>query len=301
MINKILFIINPTSRAINKTDTESYISRLSGEYKCKCEIYYTEKSEPKTRIREKILEYQPDIAVAAGGDGTVNQVAAALIGSKTELGIIPAGSANGLAYNLGIPSDFDEAMHIILHENAKPLDAIGFNNSHYCFHLGDVGINARIVKRFEKEGSQGLLGYGKHLVKELFSKRRVFSVKIAVPGMNKKFRAELLVIANARSFGTGAVINPAGEPDDGEFEIIIIKPYHAGHFLQLVRMLVFGKIDNLQYIKVIKTKKAEITFNNPQDMQLDGEIVKGVALLKVKIIPAAVRVRYKSKPRYGLR
>ena len=291
MRKKILFIANPSSKTID--NIESAIYRLSKDYKFEWKIYYTKKTDDHAGIRDKIHDYNPGIVVAAGGDGTINMVATAIIDTRMELGIIPAGSANGLAYNLGIPSDFNAAMRNILDNDAKPIDAIRLNDDIYCYHLSDVGINARIVKRFEKEGSKGMLGYGKQMVKELFSKRSVFSFKMNASGKIKKFRAELLVIANARHFGTGAVINPAGRLDDGKFEIIIIKTYHWWNFYQLIRMLIFGRLDNLNYIKLVKTDQADIQFDFPQDMQTDGEIIRGVQILKIKIIPSAIRIRFR--------
>jgi diacylglycerol kinase (ATP) len=290
MDKRILFIVNPASGS--KRDIEPELLRFSKKYKFMWEVYYTEKTGPADKIRDKISSYKPDIVVAAGGDGTINHVASSIINSKVELGVIPAGSANGLAYNLGIPADFGEAMDFMLKSDARPLDVIQLNDDIYCFHLGDIGFNAEIVKRFEKEGSRGLLGYGRQMIKELFSKRKIFYFRLRTADLNKSFRSELLVIANARFFGTGAVINPAGILDDGKFEIIIIKPVPWWILFHLARMFIFGKIDNRKYIKVISAREAEIHFVVPQDMQVDGEITRGVEKLKIKMIPSAVRVRY---------
>ena len=293
MANKILFIVNPTSEMFNGKNIESVISGFAADYKFKWEVYYTEKYNSELNIRKKIQNFLPGLVIAAGGDGTINQVASSIIGSNIEMGIIPAGSANGLAYNLDIPSDFEEALHLALTAEANPLDAIQLNENNYCFHLSDVGINARIVKRFEREGSKGLAGYGKQMLKELFSKQSAFSFRINTQQRNKKYRAEMLVIANARCFGTGAVINPPGHPDDGEFEIVIIRPYPWWILFYLIRMFLFGKIEKLKYIDIIKAEKAGISFDKPHDMQTDGEILKGIESLQVRIIPSALKVRYK--------
>ncbi len=291
--DKILFIANPTSRIIDKEGARNEISRLSREFRFAWDIYYTEKQDHDLKIREKINEYKPGLVVAIGGDGTINPVATALIGSHMELGIIPAGSANGLAYNLGIPSGFNEAIDLILNEGAKPLDAIIINNRHYCYHLSDIGINARIVKRFEQEGSKGLIGYGKQMIKELLSKRDIFSFTIKMPGGKKRFRAELLAIANARYFGTGAVINPAGRFDDGRFEIIVIKPYPWWAIFYLIRMFLFGSIEDRRFVRILSATETEISFDKKQDLQADGEIIRDVGRLQIRIIPSAVKVRYR--------
>ena len=292
-MTKILFIANPKSSILDKYDLESVISEVAGKYKFNWELYFTEKSDTKNRIRKKISRYEPDIVVAAGGDGTVNQVASGLVRSKIELGIIPAGSANGLAYNLGIPSDIRMAIEIILENKAKPVDAICINDDIFCFHLGDIGINARIVRRFEQEGSKGLPGYGKQMLKELLSGRNHFKFMLKTHSIYKKFSAEMVVIANAKSFGTGAVINPEGLLDDGEFEIVIIRPYPWWGLFYLIRMFLFGKLEKLKFIQLIKTKQAEMVFDKPHDLQVDGEIVKDVKSLKTEIIPSALDIRYK--------
>jgi diacylglycerol kinase (ATP) len=291
--DKILFIANPTSRIIDKEGIRNEISRLSGEFRFSWEIYYTEKEKHELKIREKINEFKPGLVVAIGGDGTINPVATALIGSNMELGIIPAGSANGLAYNLGIPSGFTEAINLILNESAKPLDAIILNNTHYCYHLSDIGINARIVKRFEQEGSKGLVGYGRQMIKELFSKRDIFSFTIRMHGRKKRFSAELLAIANARYFGTGAVINPAGRIDDGRFEIIVIKPYPWWAIFYLIRMFLFGSIEDRRFVRILSGTEAEISFDKKQDLQVDGEIIRGIGRMQIRILPSAVKVRYR--------
>jgi diacylglycerol kinase (ATP) len=290
--DKILFIANPTSRNIDRDEIQDDISRFSEKYGFSWEIYYTEKDEYDLKISHRINQYNPGLVVAIGGDGTINPVATALIGSNIELGIIPAGSANGLAYNLGLPSGFRDAMNLILNETAKPMDAVVLNDKHHCYHLGDVGINARIVKRFEQEGSKGLLGYGIQMLKEIFSGHDNFSFKLLIRNSSRRFRAELIAVANARYFGTGAVINPAGRIDDGKFEIIIIKPYPWWAVFHLVRMMLFGRINHRKFVRVLSVTEAEISFDRKQDVQVDGEIIPNIDRLELKILPGAIRVRY---------
>jgi diacylglycerol kinase (ATP) len=145
-------------------------------------IYETTGENDKKGLRTLMKKFKPEVVFAVGGDGTVNLVATELIGSKTKMGIIPAGSANGLAYNLGIKDDLDQIFTDMELEKPMLMDGIKVNREHFCFHLGDIGINARIVSRFEKEGSKGMIGYGKHLIKELFNKKTWFSFYLQIPG-----------------------------------------------------------------------------------------------------------------------
>lgn len=292
MQDRILFVLNPASTTINKDEIESLISKYAVKHRFDWKIHYTVKENSEKHIQENIKEYKPDLVVAGGGDGTINQVASQLTGSGIELGIIPAGSANGLAYNLNIPPDVEQALDAIFTSDAKPLDVIRINDKINCLHLSDMGINARIVKRFEQEGAKGLLGYARQMVKELFAKKSIISFRLNIDGSSRKYKAEMLVIANARSYGTGAVINPLGQPDDGEFEIIIIRIYPWWILFYLLRMFIFGKLEKLKYIKVIRTTRAEILIDKPHDLQADGEIFRNIKTLSVKIMPSAVKIRY---------
>jgi len=252
-------------------------------------LSYTQKSFYKGR--SYIIEYTPETVVAVGGDGTVNLVARELTGTGINLGIVPIVSANGLAYNLGIPENISAAIDIIMEAPAGPPDVISINEKYYCFHLSDVGINARIVKRFEEEGSKGLLGYAKQLFKELFEGKTSFSFLIKLPGKRpEKLKAEMLVIANAKRYGTSAIINPTGEYNDGRFEIIVIKPYPWWFVINLFYAFLTGSLDKMKYIRIFSVSEAFVDLMKPQEFQVDGEIVPEVSSLKIQVMPEALRV-----------
>lgn len=287
---RILYIINPKSWEKGKKETMDKISGFSEKLNLKAEIYYTKKEDTSAHIGNEIKKISPVTVVAAGGDGTVNMVATQLINSDIRLGIIPSGSANGLAFNLGIHADEGKAMDIIENGKVRTLDVIQLNENEYCYHLSDIGINARIVHRFEKEGSRGLIGYGKQMLKELFSRHDPFSFNLKAGDLNKKYKAEMLVIANAKSFGTGATINPSGKPDDGIFELVVIKPYPWWILGSLVVRFFTGNLDKLKYVDIIQVKKAKILLDRPRSLQNDGEISEGIKELDLKIIPSALNV-----------
>jgi diacylglycerol kinase (ATP) len=287
---KLLFVINPTA-GLKRQDYFSAVRDAADDYGFQYLIYKTTGKNDGREIRRHIEDFNPVTVVAVGGDGTINLVAKELLGSRINLGIIPAGSANGLAYNLGIPDDFSEAMKIISVSAPEPFDVISINDKYYCLHLSDIGINARIVKRFEKEGDKGLIGYGRQLFKELFEDKTYFTLKLEVPGkFIRKLKAEMLVIANAESFGTGMIINPGASYNDGQFEIIIIRPYPWWFVFKLLFASVTGRFNKMKYIKVFSLKKAKVILSEPEEFQVDGEIIPDVSSLKIKIIPGALQV-----------
>ncbi|MCG6187110.1 diacylglycerol/lipid kinase family protein [Maribellus maritimus] len=287
---KILFVINPKSGNNRKGDYETQILDFAKTEGFEYKIYKTTGENDSKDIRELLNIYRPDKVIAFGGDGTFNMVAAEMIGKKAALGIIPGGSANGLAFNLDIPTRFFDALEISIKGRGVPMDVIRVNDKYYCFHLSDVGINARIVKRFEKEDTRGMIGYGKQLFKELFSPKSFFSYNIETGGRKKRLKAEMIVIANAQSYGTGVKINPAGNISDGKFEIVTIKPYPWWFVFNFIFAGFTGNLHRMEYVKVYRSEKAKITLDKTQDFQIDGEVIGKVKNLKLEIIPNAIHV-----------
>ncbi|MCF8362205.1 MAG: diacylglycerol kinase family lipid kinase [Prolixibacteraceae bacterium] len=288
----VLFVINPKSGTANTRRLSSVIEEVSKTYGFIWEVFYTTGNNDKEKILEKIKKRKPGTIVAAGGDGTINLVARLIIKTNIKMGIIPMGSANGFAYNLRIPTNFEQALKIIYNNSAHPIDILRINKNDYCLHLSDIGTNARIVKRFEKEKSKGLIGYGKQLFKELLSGQTYFKYTIQSGKFTKKSKAEVIVIANAESFGTGAKINPGGSLNDGKFEIVVIKPYPWWAGFKLIFSFFSGKLHEMQYVRIYKTAKATIKLRKPQIFQLDGEIQDEVKDIEIELIRHGIQVIY---------
>lgn len=290
-LTKILFVINLKSGIGSARDFQEKLEESAQGHHFEWFIFETTGDNDRKEIRRLLKKVKPDAVFAVGGDGTVNLVASELIGSDIIMGIIPAGSANGLAFNLGLSDDLDKLLESLEHQAMIMIDGIRVNKKHFCFHLGDIGINARIVNRFEKEGSKGMMGYGKQLIKELFNRKTWFSFYVQVPGQQrKKMKAEMVVIANATSYGTGAMINPTGKPDDGKFELVIIRPYPWWFIFTFMYAVFTGKLHKMRYIKIISASEAEITLVKPQDFQLDGEVIHAKKKIKAEIVPGAVKM-----------
>jgi diacylglycerol kinase family enzyme len=136
---KVLFVINPKSGAYNDY-YRSYINEAAKKYDFNRLIYLTRGKNDSQEISRHIRELKPETVISIGGDGTVNMVARELTGTDINLGIIPTGSANGLAYNLGIPEDFNAAMKKNFSSPPGPLDVISINDKYFCLHLCDIGI-----------------------------------------------------------------------------------------------------------------------------------------------------------------
>jgi len=271
-MRKLLFIINPISGGTEKNGLRSKISSICESEDVRCEFHKTTGNNDKQQIKTKIDEVKPTDVIACGGDGTVNLVAQVLLGLETNLGIVPLGSANGLAEELDIPEDIDEALEIIVKNNVKLIDALYVNEKHLCLHLSDVGLNAKLVRRFEHHSGRGKLGYARHFFATLFKQK---PIKYSFETESEKFvqRAEMVVFANAKKYGTGAVVNPIGKMDDGLFEVCIFKPYPWYAIFRLTYLFFTGTLNYSPFVKIFSTKSITVEGKLPEHLQVDGETV----------------------------
>ncbi len=218
---RLLFVVNPIAGGRDKHLFLNQAMLLCEKYGIDTTLYTTNGKNDDEELRLKISSVNPDRVVSVGGDGTMQLTARTLLHSEIPFGIIPMGSANGMAKELGVASDPMQALQdIIGSEIVVQIDMLRINEKHYSMHLGDVGINASLVERFALEERRGWLAYAKHLV-DAVKNAPSFKVTIEINGQQHRHNAFAVVIANTRMYGTGAIINPQGNPFDGFFEIIV--------------------------------------------------------------------------------
>lgn len=290
--SKILFVINPISGDTDKQYLLEEIDKTFPETLYQYTVYYTTGENDKEEISKKITSFHPDIVAVAGGDGTCNLVAQIIKNTSITLGIIPVGSANGLATELDIDPDIKEALKTIKRNTVKAIDILSVNRKYISIHLCDLGFNARVVRRFAKENTRGFIGYIRAFFREFSSvKASNFSFVI-----NKKtilrHKAYMVVLANATKFGTGAIINPIGKPDDGIFELCIIKPFPLWFIFHLLIASFLGNLHKIKYTQIIHCKHLEIDNSQNEIFQVDGEAIDSIKKIEVEIIPKALRVIY---------
>ena len=153
---RLLFVINPIAGGKVKSDWETAIREFFRDSDYVFEFYIQTGRNDRASVQHYIERFNPDTVVAVGGDGTVKMVAEIIKETPMRLGIIPAGSANGLAKELGIPANADAANNVIVNGCSQKMDAIKINEKELSFHLSDAGMNALLVKYFEESKKRGL-------------------------------------------------------------------------------------------------------------------------------------------------
>lgn len=288
---KILFVVNPVAGGKQKDDWEDAIREFFKDTPDSIEFFVQTGGNDKPSIQQHIDRMQPSVVAAVGGDGTVKMVAEIIKETPVALGIVPAGSANGLAKELGIPNGVKEAIHVLVAGEQSKLDAVRINEEDLCFHLSDAGLNALLVKYFERSASRGMWGYARSLLKMLWNKRRM-RVAIETDTETVKRKALMVALANAEKYGTGAVINPGGNVADGQFEVVVVRNINL---LEVLKAVTARKNFNPRHIEVFRTKNVKLTFQQKAHFQVDGEYRGKIALLKARIQPGLVNVMLPAK------
>ena len=285
---RVLFIINPRSgkrEESNLADLISLQSKISG---FDFQIYVMTGNNEEASISEEIRTYNPQLVACAGGDGTVNLVAGILVETDITLLIIPHGSANGMAKELGIDSRLDHALALLENGVIKAIDALKINGE-ICIHLADIGLNARIVKRFEADHTRGIITYAKHLFREMFLLKR-YKFTIRYDDKVVKRKGVSITFANASRYGTGAVINPQGIIDDGKFELVVVKPFPQIQLLSIAWKMFRNTLHTSDYVEVISCTQAQIHISKKTTLQIDGEVIGKVKEIKVEMLHKALKV-----------
>ena len=287
--NFIVFI-NPISGTRNKKEIRLFIEKKLSELKFSYQILLTDENGKYSFLKEKIERENITDVIICGGDGTVNQITAYLQKSPVNVGIIPLGSGNGLAFTAGIAKDPKKALDIILNGKASFVDAFMIND-HYSCHLCGLGFDAQVSHDFARQAKRGPSTYIKQTIKNFF-KAKPYSFKVTANGNTFCTKAFFLSIANSNQFGNRILIAPKASLSDGLLDIIIVNK--AGKLVlifKLIRQILSGKIASVRNtdkaIHYFHTKKISILNIDNAPFHIDGEPMETAPHFEVEIIEKA--------------
>jgi diacylglycerol kinase family enzyme len=226
------------------------------------------------------------LVVAWGGDGTVNEVASAITFGPAALGIVPSGSGNGLARDLGVSRRPEDALNQAFRASPRSID-VGEIGGRLFFNLAGIGFDAHVASCFDRDATarRGLANYVRISVRELLA----YQTETYRIGGGAR-QALLITIANGSQFGNGIRIAPGARLDDGKLELVV--------FEEVSRVRTFGALPRLFADRARGTRgysiepieRATIECDRPMLFHVDGEPIQGAARLDVRIHPGALRV-----------
>ncbi|GAA4007597.1 YegS/Rv2252/BmrU family lipid kinase [Hymenobacter fastidiosus] len=289
-LHQLLFVLNPVSGDIDKSELEDTITAFCAERGRQAHFFHTTGAQDQNRLRTAIKRQAYDAVFACGGDGTVNLVAEAIADTGLLLGILPLGSGNGLSKDLEIPQDLAEALHLIWEHGVSAIDTLRVNG-HFSAHLADLGFNALVVERFDQSDSRGPTTYVRIATQEYLAYEPA-TYRIRTDRGSFEGPAFMVTMANGNTFGSNVVINPDSRLDDGEFEICIIAPFPGTAALGILYQLYTSDFEASLYTQRLRCRWAEIEVNGQSQVlgQVDGESVRLDTPIRIGISPRSLRV-----------
>jgi YegS/Rv2252/BmrU family lipid kinase len=292
---RITAIVNPMSGAgMDRRAAGRRVEMIRGELdrrRLAATIDVTERAGHGRELARAAVQNGSDLVVVWGGDGSVNEVGAELVGTRTALGLIPAGSGNGLAGGLGIPREPRQAIATALGGRVMAVD-VGMLDGRPFFNVAGIGFDAHIARLFNERprGRRGKLPYVLIGVRE-GCRYQGREYAITLDGQTRTTRALLIAFANGREYGMGMQIAPGARLDDGRLEACVVEDRGVLARFRDARHLVLGSVDRAPNMVIQPIKTAVIETAGDIEFHLDGELGVARDRVSVSVRPGALNVK----------
>ena len=286
MKKNIIIVVNPVSGAVEKKEIVDSTLLFAKNENLESILYETLGTKDVENIKNLYNIHKPERIIIIGGDGTIRMVAEAIAKEDVILGIIPAGSANGFALDLDLQLTLEKNLEVAFLHQFMEVDIVTISGK-ISIHLSDLGLNAELIKNYEQGEIHGKWGYALNTITTLFDSGEPFTAKVKANNETFGYVAIMIVIANAKKYGTGVVINPNGVMNDGKFELVILKNFDLIIFGQIISGNMPSDPDD---VEIISTDKATIELDAPVSFQIDGEYCGTETKLDIKILHKQLKV-----------
>jgi len=280
---RVAVIINPISGLGVRPDTARQRAEQAAAFVeahgVAAEIFVTERRHHARDLTQAAVARGIEVVIAWGGDGTVNEVASSLVFRAAALGVVPSGSGNGLARELGLPLEPRAAFERALAAGRRRIDA-GELGGHLFFNIAGIGLDADVAHRFAASGHarRGMAMYVVQSVAALLSHRAV-PMALTVDGAAREVRPLLVAFANARQYGNGALIAPRARVDDGKIDVVVVDDRPLLGILRRMPALFNGTLDTVPGVSMETATVAQVTAAGPIRYHVDGEPCEASGLL----------------------
>ena len=287
-MKKLEVIYNPYSGRKKIKDLPALIDRHINHLLFETYVWPTEKADDVILLTEKAIREKADIILGAGGDGTINQIASRLVNTGIALGVIPLGSGNGFARHFKIPLNTAKAISKISDYSVKEIDTVWFNR-HCMINIGGIGFDAHISSAFANTKKRGLQGYVKTIIRELNYKSKFYSIYKNGERVWEG-NAFMIGIANATQWGNNVVLHPGAKPDDGLFNLVVLKKFTPLDFVTILKNLMEGKLHLNKNSVVFSGTDFMIRREKEGPIHVDGEPVWLGKEININIEPLSLKI-----------
>lgn len=259
------------------------------EHRLDAVVVPTERPLHATELARRALDEGCTLIVAIGGDGTMNEVASALVGTPAALGLIPCGSGNGLGRHLGIPGPGKGAFRALLDGHTRVIDT-GLADGHPFFNAMGLGFDAEISARFNALASRGLPAYARTTLRALASYRPDEYTVTADSAAPIRTPAWIAAVANSDQYGNDCYIAPGARVDDGLLDLTVIRRLTLLNALPLAVRLFAGRIGGSSAVTRLRAARFVLERAAPGLLHTDGEVRPCGARIEVRVVPASLRI-----------
>ena len=288
---RAIAILNPAAGWRRSLELRKQLERAFPRHGISCEIVLTEKPGDAFDLAKQAADHEFELVVACGGDGTVNEVANALVGSRTALGIVPIGSVNVLARELGVPLRAADAVRAIARGSPKPID-VGCANGRYFTLMAGFGFDAEVVANV-LQPIKDWIGTSAYVLSalETLAKYRATDVTLEMPNETYSTKAFLVIVANASTYSYNLKMAPLAVPDDGLLDICVFeRPItdRIGFVRQVADVFVHRHLYH-RAVRYFRTNRVTVKSEPEILMQLDGDAF-GCTPVEIALSPGALNV-----------
>jgi len=286
---KARFIFNPRSgHNARNPYLLKHAQQFIADHRLDAEVVLTERPRHATELARQAIDEGCQLVVAIGGDGTMNEVGCALVGTETVLGLIPCGSGNGLGRHLGIPGPGKGAFRTLLDGKPRPIDT-GQANGIPFFNAMGIGFDAEISDRFNRLSRRGLEAYAHTAISAFFHFRP--QVCTILNGQSKLLTSAFIVsIANSDQYGNDCFIAPGAEVDDGRLNVTVIKKVNLFNALPIAVRLFTGSIGGSRSVLRLSGSHFVIERATTGLLHTDGETHQTEAVIEVSVLARSLHI-----------
>lgn len=284
----IVFIVNPKAGTNLQRNIAALLDKHLNHRKFTWSLWTTEGPGHGFELARKAVSEGYAAVVAVGGDGSVNEIAPALMGTTVALGIIPAGSGNGLAMHLGYGRRLEKAVRL-LNRSQKVLIDVGMVNNRPFFNMAGIGFDGLVSNMMRDSHARGFWPYFIKSVKAGLT-FRPFDALMRVNGTEFHRKCFSIAVANGPMYGYNFTIAPDARPDDGKLEVVILKDVPRWKYFAAVPATLNGKIYEAGFIEHYSTGHLTIHSEQALYAHVDGEGFIAETTLEFSVKPCALHV-----------
>lgn len=254
------------------------------------------KSKKASAAARRAVSEGADLVFVWGGDGTVQRCLDALADEEVDIAVLPAGTANLLATNLGIPTDLEAAVQVGLHGRRTRLDLGVVNGEHFAVMAG-AGLDALMIKDADRglKDRAGRLAYVWTSLRHVKDRRTPITIAIdGVPWFDGE--ASCVLVANVSTIIGGLSPFERARPDDGVLEVGVVEAEGAVQWARVFGRLAVGHIESSPFTRSTSARRVDVKTKNPIEWELDGGHRGTAKKLKIRVRPGAARICVPDEP-----